>query len=186
MTHSKDVNPTEFAILGLLAEQPRSGYDIRKEVQARLSHFWSESYGHLYPMLRRLESRRLVSARQVAGRGGRPGRNVYSITAAGRKALEAWFVQPPAPSRPRNELLLRIFLGRYAPPDVLARDVAAYRERITESLEHLRRTARDIDLERPAPSDAIYWKLALDFGIRLFETLAEWSADAEKVLRKGA
>jgi hypothetical protein len=27
------VNPTEFAILGLLAKEPRSGYDIKKEVE---------------------------------------------------------------------------------------------------------------------------------------------------------
>jgi hypothetical protein len=35
------------------------GYDIKKEVEERLSHFWSESYGHIYPMLRRLHDRDL-------------------------------------------------------------------------------------------------------------------------------
>lgn len=39
------MNATEFAILGLLAEGPLSGYDIKKEVEERLSHFWSQSYG---------------------------------------------------------------------------------------------------------------------------------------------
>jgi PadR family transcriptional regulator AphA len=54
-------NKTEFAILGLLASGPRSGYDIRKEVQDTLSHFWNESIGHIYPMLRRLHGKGLVS-----------------------------------------------------------------------------------------------------------------------------
>ncbi|WP_431606966.1 PadR family transcriptional regulator [Paenibacillus thiaminolyticus] len=33
---------------------PRSGYDIRKQFQASLRHFWSESYGQIYPALKEL------------------------------------------------------------------------------------------------------------------------------------
>lgn len=182
MTRPASVNPTEFAILGLLAERPRSGYDIQKEVKERLSHFWSESYGHLYPMLRRLQSRRLVAVRKVASAAGRPSRNVYSVTESGRRALEAWFTEPPASSRPRNELLLRVFLGRHAPPHVLLRDVAAYRRQIADTLVQLRSTEAAVDAERPRSSDALYWKLVIDFGIRLFETLDAWSAGAEATL----
>src|SRR5690606_34526956 len=90
-------NPTEFAILGLLAEQPMTGYDIKREVEARLSSFWSESYGHIYPMLRRLRERKLVTMRLVAGRSGPAHRKLYALTAAGRAALGAWFETPITP-----------------------------------------------------------------------------------------
>jgi DNA-binding PadR family transcriptional regulator len=178
------VNPTEFAILGLLAERPRSGYDIKKEVEERLGHFWSESYGHIYPMLRRLRQMKLIAVRKVPRKSGRPDRTVHSLTAAGRRALEAWFAEPPAPSRPRNELLLRIFLGRYAPPGTLLRDVRAYRAGVTATLRRLREIRAAIERESPPAPDLDYWDLSLEFGIRVFEALSKWSAIAEARLKE--
>jgi DNA-binding PadR family transcriptional regulator len=40
---------TKYPILGLLAEQPMSGYDIKKLVDVRFSFFWNESYGQSIP-----------------------------------------------------------------------------------------------------------------------------------------
>jgi PadR family transcriptional regulator, regulatory protein AphA len=171
-------NPTEFAILGLLAEMPRSGYDIKKEVEERLNHFWSESYGHIYPMLRRLHERDLV-AKEVERQEGRPDRNVYYITRDGRQALEDWFAEPPAPLRPRNELLLRIFLGRHASPEHLIRDVRAFRDGVEAGLSRLRAVRERIEAEAASHPDRIYWDLVLDYGLTAFEGLAEWGRAAE-------
>lgn len=178
------VNPTEFALLGLLAEQPRSGYDIKKEVEERLAHFWSESYGHIYPMLARLRRRRLITMRAAGRRDGRP-RNVYTITASGRRTLTAWFATTPAPPRPRNELLLRLMLGRFAPPGVLRRDVAAYRERIVSGLGQLRAVERQLAREVEATdADLAYWRIVLAFGIELFATLEKWCDATDRSLRE--
>lgn len=184
MATATRVNPTEFAILGLLAEQPRTGYDIKKEAEGRLRHFWSESFGHLYPMLRRLKSRRLVSVRTVAGSRGRPDRMVYSITAAGRRALRGWFDRPPPPPHPRNELLLRLFLGRHAPPEALLRDLVAYRAGLSSALAALRSVEARLALEPEPPADAPYWGLVLSFGTTLYEALVKWSDGAERTLRR--
>jgi PadR family transcriptional regulator, regulatory protein AphA len=178
------VNPTEFAILGLLAESPRSGYDIKLEVEGRLKHFWHESFGHIYPMLQRLQRRRLISVRAVAGTRGRPERKVYSITAAGRRALTAWFSEPPAASRPRNELLLRLFLGKYAPPGMLIRDVRAYGAMMHGALERLREVEARLAADPNPPRDAVFWRLTVSFGTQLYETLAEWSEMADRELRR--
>jgi DNA-binding PadR family transcriptional regulator len=175
-------NPTEFAILGLLAERPRSGYDIKKEVEERLGHFWSESYGHIYPMLRRLHRRDLV-LRRVERQEGRPDRNVYSLTDDGRRALEDWFAEPPAPARPRNELLLRLFLGRHAPTEHLLRDLRAYSENVRENLARLQAVEARVEEDDDAGPDRVYWRLVLSFGIRAFEALAGWSDEAEAALQ---
>ena len=45
---------TRSAILGLLSWQPMSGYDIKKLIEMGLRHFWSESYGQIYPTLEQL------------------------------------------------------------------------------------------------------------------------------------
>jgi PadR family transcriptional regulator, regulatory protein AphA len=176
------VNPTEFAILGLVAEGPRSGYDIKKEVEERLSHFWSESYGHIYPMLRRLHARGLLD-RTLERQEGRPDRKVYSLTDGGRKALEDWFAEPPPSQRPRNELLLRIFLGRHTRPEHLLRDVRNHREGVMKALARLRAVERRLDAEASAHPDLVYWKLTLGYGLKAFEALAEWGGEAEAALK---
>jgi len=175
------VNPTEFAILGLLAEEARSGYDIKQVVEERLSHFWSESFGHLYPMLRRLHEGGLVG-KEVERQEGRPDRKVYSITDAGRAALEAWFAEPPSPSRPRNEVLLRIFLGRHARPEHLIRDIRAQREGFAATLAQLRGVKALLAAEASPHPDHVYWGLTIEYGLKALESLVEWGEEAESAL----
>jgi PadR family transcriptional regulator, regulatory protein AphA len=177
------VNPTQFAILGLLAEEALAGYDIKKLVEERLSHFWSESYGHIYPMLHRLHRRGLVE-QSVERQEGRPDRKVYAITDEGRAALESWFAEPPAPQRPRNEVLLRIFLGRHADPGYLIRDVRAQRDQFARTLGQLRAVKARLDAEPRAGLDHVYWSLTLEYGLSALEALVAWGERAEASLKE--
>jgi len=45
---------TELAVLGALSVQPMTGYAVREEIRQLLGHFWSESYGQIYPALAEL------------------------------------------------------------------------------------------------------------------------------------
>lgn len=45
---------TMFAVLGVLTKGVYSGYDIKKHFSGSLHHFWSESYGQIYPALKEL------------------------------------------------------------------------------------------------------------------------------------
>ncbi len=56
---------TRFVILGLLNEEPLSGYDIKKIIDIRMSFFWQESYGQIYPELAKLREEGLVE--QISG-----------------------------------------------------------------------------------------------------------------------
>jgi PadR family transcriptional regulator, regulatory protein AphA len=172
------VNPTEFAILGLLAEEPRSGYDIKKEVEERLSHFWSESFGHIYPMLHRLHERGLLQL-EVERQEGKPDRKVYRITNEGKKALEAWFAEPPPPLRPRNEFLLRLFLGRHSRPEYLLRDIRQHGEGMKQALARLEAVKARLAAEAGGHPDRVYWELVLESGLKALGALAQWSDEAE-------
>src|SRR5206468_7565147 len=88
---------TPYAVLGMLSLAPMSGYDIRKESEASIGHFWSESYGQIYPALRDLEAQGLVR-RRAGPRGAARERHVYEITAKGEEALATWRAQPPRPA----------------------------------------------------------------------------------------
>jgi len=51
---------TIYAVLGFLTVRPMSGYDIKKAVEVSIANFWTESYGQIYPVLKRLTEQGLV------------------------------------------------------------------------------------------------------------------------------
>src|SRR5205807_10351222 len=57
----------ELAVLGLLAEQPRHGYDLKKRLSETLGPLWGISFGSLYPALRRLERNGAIEATEADG-----------------------------------------------------------------------------------------------------------------------
>ena len=56
-----DVSPTGHVVLGMLAMEPRSGYDIKQLADVSTRHFWAISYGQIYPELRRLLAAGLIT-----------------------------------------------------------------------------------------------------------------------------
>lgn len=172
-------NRTEFAILGLLAAGQKSGYDIKKEIEEKLSHFWSASYGHLYPVLESLRQRDLVERRREE-QEGRPARYVYSLTEDGWQALREWFARPAEYAKPRNELLLRVFFGEFTEPAALAREIERFRSRSAANLDLLRHVTRELAASQG--ERARYWLLTADYGVRVMEALVAWCDDALRVL----
>ena len=82
-----------LAILGMLAEQPLHGYQVRKLLGAELGPFRALSYGSLYPCLRRMEAEGLITLAEDDGdgRGSRRSRIAYALTPAGKAAaLAEW------------------------------------------------------------------------------------------------
>jgi DNA-binding PadR family transcriptional regulator len=73
----------KYVILKLLAEKPRHGYEIIKELEERFSGAYAPSAGTVYPTLALLEDLGYASVALEEG-----GKKVYSITPAGEKYLE--------------------------------------------------------------------------------------------------
>ena len=74
----------ELAILGLLKERPMHGYELKKRLSFMLGHFWTVSYGSLYPALKRLEKANDIEKAYSVKEKTR-NRNVYRITGIGEK-----------------------------------------------------------------------------------------------------
>ena len=110
-------------LLGLLHQQPRSGYDLRKVVVSTPMSLFSDSPGAIYPALRSLQKAGLIQVEQAA-RGGRR-RSTFVPSARGRAAFVAWLRQPPTQddvTRLWPLLMLRLAFmdGLVAPADVTA------------------------------------------------------------------
>lgn len=98
---------TDLAVLGALSVRPMSGYAVREAIREVLGHFWSESYGQIYPALAQLQRDGLIEA----GEGSRAGSSVFTLTRQGRKRLKELLAEPYQTVPPRNGLLLRLFFG---------------------------------------------------------------------------
>ena len=105
---------TADAVLGLLSIAPMSGYGMRMIISQSIGHFWSESFGQIYPALRKLTAEGFVE-KKTERQKGRPDRHMYSLTTAGRKRLAGWLMVPAVTEVPRNELLLKLFFGSHVP-----------------------------------------------------------------------
>jgi len=71
----------KYVILDLLAEKPKHGYEIIRDLEARLGGFYSPSPGAVYPTLQMLEDMGYVTSNQM------DGKRVYQITEEGRAFL---------------------------------------------------------------------------------------------------
>jgi DNA-binding PadR family transcriptional regulator len=71
-----------LALLSLLAEGPKHGYQLMKEMRERSSGAWRASAGSVYPTLQQLEDEGLIEAEM------QEGRRVYHLTKSGKKELE--------------------------------------------------------------------------------------------------
>lgn len=178
-----DRNTTQYGILGLLTWGPKSGYDIRKEVRESIGHFWSESYGQIYPVLRRLVARGLATVRTTSGKAG-TARKVYRITPAGRRALRRWLAEPVRASPVRSELCLKLCFGVEAPVDVSRRHIEAFRRLHAERLATYEKTERMLRaLQRQTP-EAVYFLLTVRMGRSIAEACIRWADDSLADLRQ--
>lgn len=71
----------KYLLLELLAEKPRHGYDLIRELETRHGGFYRPSAGSIYPTLQMLEEGGHLTSEMVEGK------RVYTITEAGRKLL---------------------------------------------------------------------------------------------------
>ena len=71
-----------IALLSLLADDPRHGYELMKELEARSGGMYKASAGTVYPTLQQLEDEGLVTSEALEGK------KVYSLTDSGRAELE--------------------------------------------------------------------------------------------------
>jgi DNA-binding PadR family transcriptional regulator len=160
-----------YALLGLLAQQPASGYDLMRTFDRNLKRYaWHARQGQIYPELAQLLDEGLV---EVVAEGPRR-RRVYGPTDQGREALREWMLAAPGELAVRNEHVLRLLLlPTLAPADarVLLEQSAAGAAREAAALRSALDGLRAQLGEAPLPPEAF----GAELGARWFEALVTWS-----------
>jgi DNA-binding PadR family transcriptional regulator len=177
----REIGATPNALLGLLSLEPMSGYDIRQMISRSIGYFWSESYGQIYPGLKRLAAEGLVVKKTERGKGS-PDRHVYSLTAAGREQLRSWLKLPAAREVPRDELLLKLFFGAHAPVNVSRSHVQAYLELQEERVQTYAAIRKKLCKEKANDPQLPFCLIALSRGRHASEAAVRWCRETLKEL----
>jgi DNA-binding PadR family transcriptional regulator len=154
-----------YLILGLLMENPMSGYDIKKRVNYALKAIANASYGTLYPTLHKLLDEGAVEVKEVE-QVGRPAKKVYRITEQGQVELRDWLKQPPSADQIRREFLLKLYLAQDLPVTELQNMVGMRHAAIVHTLEALR------DERAAAQTPQQTW--VIDYALQLSKAELEW------------
>jgi len=170
-------------LLGLLTIEPMSGYDLGQTIRGSVGFFWNESYGQIYPNLKKLAADGLVTSK-TERQEGKPDRRIYSIAKKGRERLAAWLAVEPQPEIPRNELLLKLFFGAQVSAEISIQHVERMVERERAYLHEFRRIEREEIAKNQQYPDAPYWTMAARFGQLELEAHLRWGEETLAELRR--
>jgi DNA-binding PadR family transcriptional regulator len=174
MEPTQDLSATGKVILGMISIGVATGYEIKRFVDKTTRHFHAASYGQIYPELRRLEERGLITGSPEPS--GARARTVYSLTDSGRRTLEAWLESDAETTyEVRDEGMLKLFFSDSLPERRLA-NLRAMRERNQRKLDQL------LELGPVSAVGPLGPRLTLELGIGLHEWLVRWSEAAERRL----
>jgi DNA-binding PadR family transcriptional regulator len=124
-------------LLGLLWEEPSTGYDLARSLERDLAPLWRAEISQIYPTLARLRRAGFVLLRVLGPRRG-PRRNVYRITAAGRRELKRWVSEPARAPSSKDEGLTRLAFADALPPADRRALVSRYERVVAEEIRRLR------------------------------------------------
>ena len=176
-------NRTRYAILGALTLKPMSGYDFKRFADESVAHFWAESYGQIYPILKQLAAEGLI-APATRKRSGPRERIAYTITDRGRQVLRQWLTEPAEHQIGRIEILLKLFFARNAPPGHAVRLVEEFRGDCLEKLGVYDATEAAIRGEHEGHADLPYWLMTLSYGRHVSNALVAWADETIAELKR--
>jgi DNA-binding PadR family transcriptional regulator len=179
MKRTIGLSALELSLLGILDQNPCSGYDLRKRfVSSPFRHF-SDSPGSIYPALRRLTARGWIDAQAPAGSRKR---QVFAISKKGRAAFVAWLRRPviqDAIFHPELILLRFAFMSQALPQT----EVQAF-------LEEFENAQKDyiVELEdfftKNRPFFPLTGRLSLECGLEEYRTRLLWTKHARQAISR--
>ncbi len=170
-----------YAILGLLAQKPRHGYELRVAFEAIVGGDanWEVKPAQIYTTLERLEEADLVERTSDLGEGDEPSRRVYAVTGSGHAALTEWFAQGVTPDHQRDEFFVKLMTALVSGEGKLDRIIQTQRAHLFQEL-HAATTMRD----SYDPLSEMAQILLLDKSIMHLEADLRWLDIAEMRLEE--
>lgn len=174
----RTVSTTGYLILGLLAGQDWSAYQLAEQLGRGISELWPSADRGRYAVLTRLSDDGYVETRQE--HTGQRARTVYSITPAGREALMRWLRTPVRPPTFEGEALVRVLLSDRGSLDDLRRTLAETRQQAIDGRAMFAQYAAHISSTGGTfPERRHLFALANTFMVGHYDHILEWVDWAE-------
>lgn len=160
------------ALLGLLAEEPASGWDLTRRFEDLLGAMWPAKHPQIYGELRKLQDDELIAA---AAEGPR-GRKEYRITDAGLAEVRRWLVEVEVDHTFRLEPVLRSVFFWLMTPEQLADHLdreATYFRNLAAFYREIAAAKDRGDYGTGPQTQSI--RIAAEAGIRLTDALGDWT-----------
>ncbi len=140
----------ELAILSLIAEQPRHGYDIEQVIEVRGMREWTEiGFSSIYYLLNKLEKKSLIESHLQQAEGKGPARKVYSITQLGRQSqFEGIIAALSIPQRVSSSFLVGLSNYPAVSREQMLQALNLYANLLEERLNHMLQRAGE---QHPLP-----------------------------------
>lgn len=174
------IRKTRYIILGLLAEENLSGYDIKQKIDKKIGVLWMESYGQIYPELKRLAEENMISLKSSV----RQGRvyNEYSITKKGKETLLKWLKEPPETKIVKYDILLKMFFAKHLKFEEVENHLKSFQNDFKIALNNLINMKTKLGPKASESKDLVYWHLVALFGENIFNAYIQWSEKALEIL----
>lgn len=135
-----------YALLGLLAQRPRHGYDLHAAFEAVVGgeRNWDVKPAQIYTTLARLAEGGLV-AQEAVEQGGGPEKRIYALTPTGRQELAQWFDAGIDREHQRDEFFIKLMLSLSMPEINPRRVIQNQRLRLFKDLHALTGSRSHLD-----------------------------------------
>lgn len=147
-----------FALLGLLAVQPASGYDLKRAINRSTYFIWNATGPQIYNTLHNLREDGYITSKSKPQKG-KPDKHIHTITRRGRAALKDFMEEPIRAAVTRDEVLLRIFFGNFASKKTIKRELEAYLDRIGQERVQMEATEARINAHPGSKHEARRFQL---------------------------
>jgi DNA-binding PadR family transcriptional regulator len=172
---TSSLSTTSYALLGLLvfdretAEGGMTGYEVKQRADNTLRFYWvSPAMSQIYTELERLDRHGYVASTEVED-GKRTTRR-FAITAAGRKALNAWLRTPVSEFLVlKHPIALRLMLGSLMEPDEVRSLLDNYLDQLAERRRELE-AVRELLADR---QEVRFPARVADWGLAYYDSEAE-------------
>ena len=166
------MSKSRFALLGMLSLAPSTGYDIKKMFGKASTGFWNESYGQVYPRLKRLVQEGLATVKRIE-REGLTDKKVYTITQEGKDEFERWLYLPADEPLERHEMMLKIFFGNATSKALTMAHIETMQRFHEQALEQLRSERDALTHE-----DSLYWDIVARHEELRHQTSIQWCTES--------
>ncbi|MCP3743112.1 MULTISPECIES: PadR family transcriptional regulator [Paenibacillus] len=136
------MNLLSYGLLGLLAREESSGYDLMLRIQP----FWQAKHSQIYPLLARMEGKELLASRWIQ-QSDKPDKKMYTITDKGIHMLQQWSQEALAAPVTRDELSLRLFCLWLTDKSSANRMLEERKRHFIQKIQHLEDILNNIPAE---------------------------------------